>query len=403
MKCNKKKLSPDVSMYRNAKSPQRAFTLIELLIVMGLIVLLGGLLLVTVGGARRAVERTETRAIIAQAQTAIASVAASSNVTFSPVPHPLAATAYFQASGGRTLPRAIFYRGASRLPEDEESLAVRFTDNNDNDTADWEEGMSLTDQRRVVLAGDRFAGYLNEGDVPHLFGLERRSLGVLSASAEWINQTRRLPAPIGLYADDSDPPRYITPIDDSNFPDEAHLSTHRLTRGETLESNSQRQFQFSLGPYLFQFAESGAIRSSPEPDTSEWFVTEEDGLTFKYDVKKPITGTYDPHNRVWIDDSVAPESTWSPGKLFLDDEFVPYQIRGSALIDAYGNEIIIGLGPDSTIIFMSAGADGTFMVNPGENGVIDTSITSYDPRDPSSLTVDDENGQVDNIGVQYEL
>ena len=44
----------------------RGFTLIELLVVVSLIIIMGGILVVTINAAKRAMKRSETRAIIAQ-------------------------------------------------------------------------------------------------------------------------------------------------------------------------------------------------------------------------------------------------------------------------------------------------------------------------------------------------
>ena len=102
--------------------------------------------------------------------------------------------------------------------------------------------MTTDDKKRVLLPTDRYNGYTEDKDVPHLFGLDRRTLGVLAAPTEWIFQSRRIPAPIGIYIDDNDPPQYLTPIDNSNFPDESHLAVPRLEKGQTLEGNASKTF-----------------------------------------------------------------------------------------------------------------------------------------------------------------
>ena len=53
---------------------------------------------------------------------------------------------------------------------------------------------------RVVNEDDRFAGYLNLGDVPSLFGVRRDVLGVIGLNAPWIDKVRQLPNPYGKYA-----------------------------------------------------------------------------------------------------------------------------------------------------------------------------------------------------------
>ena len=373
----------------------RGFTLIELLIVMAIITTLSGLTIVAIGAIRRATDRTNTEAIIAQAQTAISTSSLDSSVAFTPTMHPLAATAsHALLTEAGPSPRAIFSRNNTLLPTNVESLKVSGRDDNGNGVVDWQENLGTEDHKRVLLPDDRFGGYLSNGDVPLMFGMTRSSLGIIGANAEWIHQSRRVPKAVVPYVQDpsADPLLLITPIDNTNYPDETFLMTERLEKDKTLEELSKQNLQFYLGDHLSQLNEAGAIRSSPEPDVTAWhtFTDPENSITFQIDNKQPSAGAYDTHQRVWIDPGTEKTDLWEPGKIRLDDKWIFYQIRGPELVDSYGNGMLVGQGPNNTMIFMSAGEDGCFMVHPGDNNTIDTAIEDYDPSNPEDLADDDQ-------------
>src|SRR5437868_3842900 len=72
-------------MTRRSWAPRRAgFTLVELLVVIGIIVLMVGLLLPAINGAREVAKRTRATAEIRQVETAIGLYKAKFNVTYLP-------------------------------------------------------------------------------------------------------------------------------------------------------------------------------------------------------------------------------------------------------------------------------------------------------------------------------
>ena len=111
--------------------------------------------------------------------------------------HPLAATAsqdFF--SGGDKPLRAIFYdSNGDELSTTGEALRV--------DDVSWLD-LPADSLSPVIHDDDRFAGYLEVGDVPSLFGLQREVMGVIGLNAVWIDRVRQLPAPVGRYAEKDD-------------------------------------------------------------------------------------------------------------------------------------------------------------------------------------------------------
>jgi hypothetical protein len=101
---------------------------------------------------------------------------------------------------------------------------------------------------------------------------------------------------------------------------------------------------------------------------------------------------------VWSKD-LKGERSWRPG--FVKDspigngkaDWMPYRLRGAAIYDDWGREILVSPANNGGIRLMSAGADGVYVIDPGPNKVLDT-----DP-DTARVSGDDREGVLDNVRV----
>jgi hypothetical protein len=228
--------------------------------------------------------------------------------------------------------------------------------------------------RGVAVAGgprddDLLVGYREPGDVPQLFGLRRDHLRILGATADWIESRPASPDPVGA----GDP---------------------------VLEMASMRAVRAGLGGRIAVLESFAALATTPAPDTGAWMVLRWRGplgvaMQHRIDVQGPLDGAYDPAHRVWLDLEAAADG-WRPGRLRLDGRWVPYRIRGTSLVDSYGNEILYRLVPGDGPVFTTAGPDGCFVIHPGTNGAIDTTVATWDGT-PATLGGDDRDAAADNL------
>lgn len=377
--------------HRPARSRQ-GFTLIEILTVLVIISILASILLATIGIVQRRVEYARVETGVRRLTTLLAQADSKSGIGIRPIAHPLAATAAgaFFPDLGQEPERALFVRNGALLGQNDlEALLVA-------DVAH----IASSQHQRVLLPDDRFAGYRTVGDVPSLFGLPRRGLTLLAPGAEWIHQARKLPTPGGDYDNGSGglkPGNATPPYGNDLYPDSEFLATQRLKPGVSYESSVNAYYRLLLGEDLPDLSEAGLIRTSPEADTSAWTSWDPDGFgDLAIDVLAPRQGAYDQWHRVWVPQ--ASVGAYRPGLAQIDGAWRAYQPRGPHLIDGFGREVLVVSGHNGTLHVASSGRDGSFLVSPGNNGVIDTDPTTYDPADPATLGADDSDAQKDNIG-----
>lgn len=381
-----------------ARPGQCAFTLIELLIVMTVIVILSSLILTAVGVVRSAITKAKTQSGVAIAQQSLSSRAAE-GLPVDTVPHPLAATAAHDRLGV-AVRRAVFIRagGASDGSDHQrtgEALRV--------DDLTW----LSSDSERTIADDDRYAGHEAAGDVPPYFGLRRDQLQILNAACETWAEYRQLPERVGVYVDPGDADKLRSPYDATIYPDERYLRSARLEGRQSLESLSSLLFRTAFGDQLDHLSDLGLILESPAVDGSDranWITVTEtitlSGATSAWqrpiDVIAPPTGTYDPAHRVWWP-STDRASAWRPRTHRLADGWQPYQQRGLSLIDSYQGELLCRRVGDNTYLISSPGLDGHFLLAPGGNGVYDTDLSAFDALDPSTIGGDDRPMSEDNI------
>jgi prepilin-type N-terminal cleavage/methylation domain-containing protein len=399
---------------------RRAFTLIELLTVMAILAILAGTILAVVGPVRNAVRRAKTESILAVVRVALETSAASRGGALAPVPHPLAGTA---------APRSIFRRGATTLATTGEALWVE-------DPA-WVAALGTA----MCTSADLFAGRGTEGDVPTLYAVDRSRLSVLGATNCRVIEHRRLPRPVGRWDADRNGITDL-PYTAAQLPDRDHLVsggfTVRVTDGgsgftmpptvtisgsgsgavaeailgeraggsadkvvaitvtsfgsgwtadPTVTANgvtavgrlwdegAQRAaLDAAIGEAgRDQLAELGALQTSPEtPPASELLCGD----------------------LLWSPPTPPAETSFAPGHLRDGAVWRRYRLRGPALYDAWGGEILVSALGNGGWRVESAGRDGCFRWHPGPDGVFQTAV------DATSAAGDDRDASSDNISAQ---
>lgn len=346
-----------------SSSSRRGFTLIELLIVISIIVILAGSLLVVIPVIQEAARRARTRTTVTQTGTALSMMMVDGS-SFSAVEHPLAGSAV-PASGRRPL----FYRQGggtvSRTGEALEALDIGY--------------VASGSQGRVLLPSDRFGGVLGEGDLPLLYGLEREAIGILGTHHDAVTRIRRVPSPDGPHDRDndgvSDPP-YEHP----NYNDMQYLEPPPTTTIDSVED-----------------AQTTIVSSVFAANTLEELIANE-----SLNAPPENEGVLILDDRVWHSDDPGDQydmlQTGSVVGLSSND-WRGYRIRGLAIYDAWGSEILMMITAENQIRLTSAGSDRVFRYDPGPNNVYDTN--AYEDT-PQGDDVDARGDNISNISAPGE-
>lgn len=314
------------------RKKQHAFTLIELLIVMTIIVILAGLTLAAVPAIRAASKKNRTSGIIASAQQGLSVWATTNGGLPAPAEHPLAGTAS---------PRFGFVRadGSGAVANSGNAFAgVELTN------------LSASFRDRLVLRTDRFADIR----APALYGMPRDELGVLGAGLNTISRVKVLPA-------------QGYPYDLILNPDDAAVG--RIEQGAALLADSAETIRYILASHVDELTRIGALYTPPD-DLPAHLIAD---------------------SRVW---SFNAAQVPKRGEMTVEDGGTkyPYALRGAALYDAWGNEILYAIDTSGKNgVFISAGRDHYFHFSPGSNGVFDTDAFAQ------ATVGDDRDATVDNV------
>jgi len=313
-----------------------AFTLIELLVVISIIAILAGMLLAVVPMAREAVKKSRTGTIVQQVALGMETSAAERGGYASIVPHPLAAFAP---------PRSEFCR-ADGISGFTAGDPVDTTDPDVLITSDPVVAAHATYtgiRARILLPSDLYRG----SDQPLFFGVARERMTMLGSAAG-----------LGSYT------RLIDPALAANVRAEDLKVSDNGTLAQ-LESQSRTAVELALGPAV----------------TAE--------LTTLGALKSTTTGTLIAGARLYADKLST--TTWQAGQVRNGGTWTSYRLRGTAVYDAWGRELLVWFDGKGRYTVESAGKDGVFRFAPGANGTFDTNpwVTS-----PGS---DDKDGSIDNI------
>lgn len=376
-----------------------AFTIIELLIVISIIVILVGLLMAGAQAVRKARIKSTSEVIVGMVATALAA-AEGERKSLPIVPHPLAST-----RNGTLLD---FKRGAIdpiRLQEKFKSarnggpVSVALWSMS-SENADFTVGKSVLPVSISILGGENVminAGWGDErllandvlADINAItaVGAKRELLGVLGVLDSNIHEHIRCPTV------DKIEQRNITTgsIVLSSVITDPFFDRFRVTPSLSFSSSGwvddqEQAVKRALESSWAELGKVGGIRKSS--GYSAW------------------------NNRYVYDTSVNFEtSKYTPGSLKVATKYKTFSLHGISVIDGWGVELFISKTANGRVRVISAGKDGCLRINPGTNGVIDT-IFSRNFRGAKEsdsagslmdgLDGDDKNGVADNISSGTE-
>ncbi len=302
------------------------FSLIELLVVVSIITLLAGMLLVVSNMLRESAKRSRTSAIQQIIQQALSLQAAQHGGLPSPAEHPLA---------GSLMPRTSFARA------DGTHAAVTQT------------GMALlgataaeltSGSDRLLMPGDLLA----DPGIPGLYGVARSRLGILGMDT--IDVTAYFRIKLGS-----------PPVDPT-------VATNYLAVAPT-ETTAQRQalLQFWIpGSPWSELVKLGAV-FTPTDDLAAHLIS---------------------NGRVWSPEAAGAKS--SACRIKDAGNWKSYRLRGAAIVDGWGREMLFSVNDGHSVNLESAGRDGLFRWNPGHDDIFQT-----DPWGPRAG--DDTDASMDNV------
>ena len=354
------------------------FTFLELMLVIAIISILTGMIFAVVNMARTAGYSAKTKSIMQIAMNGI-SLASSQGVTISPIPHPLANS----SCSPSPLTRSLFLRGAGcptqysvAQPVDLIGEALVVKDPGTVDTS------VLT---RVLLPTDVYCGLTapSTTDAPQFFGLDRQHMTILGSGLGLITY-RRLPQ-IASWNDQNgdgildNPPYTSNPGSGVKYPDSVYLENALgdITDNTAFEISNKKSFDYLLGAEIQgEIAQIGGIKTA---DTGQALLS-----NYRLRANAQYAGTT---SSVWN----ATQYKGCNAVLDTDGNWKAYQLRGTAIYDAWGHEVLFFLAANGSFSFESAGADGVFRWNPGADGIFQTGATDSAPSG------DDLDGTKDNI------
>ena len=337
-----------------------AFTLVELLVVITVMAILVGLIIAAAAALGVGSKKTRSATILETVRQAMEVTGAQSGSVTSAVEHPLAGS--YGAPGE---PRFRFVRAAA--PHSDLARTVNGALGTESEQIALS-GVGLGElaagaHARLLLPDDIYADH----QVPLLYGLARERIGVLGAKLAAVTRFRRLPKPV--------PGQVIAQPDDLG----AYPNAVRLVSSDVQPDGNKPTLDYILGSTnaTAELAKLGAL-----------FAPEDDPLHRHA------------YGRVWCEQprTGSGEPLFKPGR-FNDPERVPlsspswkrYRLRGLAIYDAWGVEIICSTAANGAVRLMSAGKDGAFRWDPGLNGALETDAWATGPAG------DDKDGSRDNV------
>lgn len=347
-----------------------AFTIIELLVVVGIIALLAGLLFVAGRSFSDAGKKSRTASTLAMIWTAT-ETARAQGISIPTAEHPLA---------GSAAPRLQFARtdGSAVSTSGEALVGVKLS-----------QLSSVSAKGRLLLPDDRFADPLS----PLLYGMERRDCYILGAPFKDVTAYRSLPRNNGLPLDPK--------ANDYGHPDYNNL-IHLTKPGWYLDiykgdvlTNPPAYYQGDVGGTVTSVKKSFDAIFKGNAAFEE--LSGLGAIGTPVDDTRLLIG-----GRIWSDQLVNSDR-WEPGLVQdTDNRWKSYRLRGMALYDGWGREILVTPDGDGGLKSVrSAGRDGVFRFNPGSHvpgeSIYDTKAWDAAPAANTDANRRDRDGSTDNI------
>jgi prepilin-type N-terminal cleavage/methylation domain-containing protein len=356
---------------------QKAFTLVELLVVIALIVALASFVLAVTRSVQQAALQQRTQVALSLLMSALQQARTDGHVI--PImEHPLAGTAI--VAGARPLYRGD--RGAGWIDLDSSAEALQPT---------TLAAIAPAFHPTCVMPDDRFS----ERDYPMFFGVSRKHMTLLGASVPMVTTYRVLPDP---GREDNGVQRILPqPYTAAKYPDAQYLVKPRMYRRENAgvnqvdldpattaiwEERMSAALDRALGSELARLRSLGVVRAQEKKIV---------GPPGSSGADEPLNmSAYPLQARMQRDPVVAPEPDYSPGRFRVEGQWSPLWVRGLSTYDAWGFPILVSLGSGGAITVQSPGRDGCFMRDPGDDGVFTSSADGV-------LLGDDQDAQKDNM------
>ncbi len=335
---------------RRSSEFARAFTLIELLMVVVIISILAGIVLGTVNVLKRSTAKSKTNVILAEIRQGIELTVANKGGAPAPSEHPLA---------GSKAPRSPFVGLRGRILQPDGSVvggAMTVVNPAGQALKGVDEWSVTSNGDRVMMPDDLFA----DPAVPILFGMRREYLYVIGADQSAVTDYFRLPKP-------APPATTIPPPYDNSNPLYTEKLSHVISAGTPQDNQQAIDYLFGNSNVSTELARLKALFSPPD------------------DAALIHAGL------LWSPEPSGGESRWKPGRILDGGAYKLYRLRGLGLYDAWGHEILSSYSRGGALRLMSAGPDGVFRWDPGPDGILQTTADAVVPAG------DDLDGSRDNI------
>jgi len=360
--------------------PRRAFSLIELLMVVAIIAILASLILAGTSMLSRQTKTRKTEVIIAALRQAMELTIANRGGCPSPVEHPLAGSRQTMALFGGALwvrdgATGTTVQGTTGTGAGQYALTGA-------DPVNFDPPGNPGDAARLMLRTDVYA----RPEMPMLFGLTRDRIGVLGSMQKAVSkfiQLPKLPKEKKILNVNFVDTNWFTPLLVPTDYQDQDLTVMGQPSPDPFGTEKGNKL---LLDYLFGNSNAQAELAGLKaliiagPGSPTWNV----GL-----FEITVNGKLIP--RVYTNGSGA-QSEWSPGTVKDVNGWRPYKLPGLALYDAWGQEILYSLNRAGSLRLLSAGADGAFRFAPGDDHTLETN----DPN-ASSHATGDRDGTRDNV------
>jgi hypothetical protein len=351
----------------------RAFTLIELLIVIGIIMVMATMILAGAKALGIGSKKAKTQTILAAVRKGIELTIANKGGSVSPVEHPFA---------GSKAPRFEFHGVRGRtLNIDLQPIggAITAIDTGSEAFAHIEEWFLQGSQNRCLMGDD----WMVDKSIPGFYGFKREYMTILGAEMSWTTRYRRLPRPLPVQQFSKVPLSYD---DLTKYPDAQFLINGS---GTAADSKKSLDYLFGSSNVLPELSSLQAIYSPPDDQL----------IDQNYWIKVPVGTPPNDFGVVWSEKKKGStgDPAWRAGRIYDNNLAISgnywkgYRIRGLAIYDAWQREILYSISSSGSVRLLSAGEDGVFQWDPGPDHTLQTA------EDATSPAGNDKDGARDNV------